>query len=310
MLIAFSSSCDAPNPFYGWLYSYNVTNPSAQNLAPAGLWNDSSANTDPDGSFAQGGIWMSGMGPAVDNSGNVYLATGNGDYYNPGTVYSDSIVKLTVNATTGALAPVDYFTPYNQHDLQFSDLDLGVSGVSWIQSANMLLSGSKEGKLYLLNANNLGGYKQGQGGTDGVLCKMQGSCDQFGPKSGQSGECRLADAAPAYPALNQPANCQGNIIVPAGDAGYNADANIVYPVDGAVNAQNWPINCFYDQQSWPHLHGAPLYWEGGGQWTYYAGQYDFVRAVQIDTTLKKFTNNFAVASGIAPTIGYGGLMSV
>jgi hypothetical protein len=184
-----------------------------------------------------------------------------------------------------------------------------VGGLSWIRSANLLLGGSKEGKLYLLDANNLGGYN-GPSGPDNVLSEIQGTCDQFGPKSGQSGLCALADGAPAYPALAQPANCQGNIIQPAGDAGINPTDGAILPVDGAVNSSGWPINCFYDQQSWPHLHGAPLYWEGGGQWTYYAGQYDFVRAVQIDTTLKKFTSNFAKASQPAPTIGYGGLMSL
>jgi len=41
-----------------------------------------------------GGIWMSGDGVAADANGNLYLATGNGDY-DGSTDFGNTILKLT-----------------------------------------------------------------------------------------------------------------------------------------------------------------------------------------------------------------------
>ena len=62
-----------------------------------------------------GGIWHSGGGPAVDESGFIYLVTGNGDF-DAVTDFGESIVKLkyTPPATghAGSLAVVDWWTPW------------------------------------------------------------------------------------------------------------------------------------------------------------------------------------------------------
>ena len=61
------------------------------------------------------GIWQSGGAPATDATGDIYFATGNGNFdANTGGVdYGDSILKLS---TSGSV--LDYFTPYNQSNLE------------------------------------------------------------------------------------------------------------------------------------------------------------------------------------------------
>ena len=63
--IGWASFCDT-RPYHGWLLSYD-----ASTLKQVGVFNAS-----PNGNMA--GIWMSGAGPALDQSGNLYFSTGNG----------------------------------------------------------------------------------------------------------------------------------------------------------------------------------------------------------------------------------------
>src|SRR5579862_8871575 len=109
--ISYASHCD-DKPYHGWLFAYDAST-LAQNAVFI---------STPNG-VGLGGIWMSGAGIAADSSGNVFTTTGNGNY--DATDYSDSILKL--NGSTMAVA--DYFTPFNQLDMQAKDYDLGSGGV-------------------------------------------------------------------------------------------------------------------------------------------------------------------------------------
>jgi uncharacterized repeat protein (TIGR03806 family) len=145
--LCYSSFGDHP-PYYGWVFSYD-----AHTLAQTAVF-----NTSPNSGW--GGIWMTGNGPAADSNGNIYLNTGNGpfDANTGGADYGDSIIKL--NGTNG-LALEDYFTPYYQAMLDSQDLDISSAGVLLLPPAggtNLLLSGSKYGPIYLLNATNMGKY--------------------------------------------------------------------------------------------------------------------------------------------------------
>ena len=51
-----------------------------------------------------------------------------------------------------------YFTPYDQQRLNNFDLDVGINGAMLLPGTNLALSGSKEGKLYLVDRTNMGGY--------------------------------------------------------------------------------------------------------------------------------------------------------
>jgi hypothetical protein len=111
-----------------------------------------------------GGIWGSGQGPAADKDGNVYVVTGNGTFTanNNGKDYGNSFVKVKLE--NGALAVKSSFTPCNQQWLDGLDLDLGSAGAMLVPNTNLLLGGGKEGVLYLLSRNALGGYAAGPGG--------------------------------------------------------------------------------------------------------------------------------------------------
>ncbi|HVV56356.1 MAG TPA: hypothetical protein VHC47_13570 [Mucilaginibacter sp.] len=162
--ISFSSHCDL-NPYHGWIIGYDE-----KTLQQRIIYNDT-----PDGE--NGGIWESGMGIAADNQGNLYVTTGNGTvgkgnlYYetsngtgenapNPDPAdlrdRGESALKLTPSG--GTLQISSYFTPTNYFDLNVNDLDYGVMGTFLIPNSNYYFTGCKDGSLYLLDKDNMGGY--------------------------------------------------------------------------------------------------------------------------------------------------------
>lgn len=73
---------------------------------------------------------------------------------NPPAQFSNCFVKLTPS-----LKLASWFSPYNNKQLSGgNDLDLGSAGVLLIPNTGLLVSGSKEGKFYLLDQSALGGF--------------------------------------------------------------------------------------------------------------------------------------------------------
>jgi uncharacterized membrane protein len=116
---------------------------------------------------------MSGGGIAADAGGNLYFATGNGDWDGV-TEFGDSVLKLGPPAN-GAFPVADYFTPYNQAYLGGNDIDVASSsplllptvtaaGSTNANSGQLLAQMGKSGTLYLLDRNNLGRYCVTQAG--------------------------------------------------------------------------------------------------------------------------------------------------
>src|SRR5579875_2108745 len=91
--------------------------------------------------------------PVVDSSGNLYYATGNGDWDGVSS-FGDSVVKL--GTTNGVLSLLDYFTPDDYSTLQSNDLDLGSSGPLMIPGTNLLITAGKTSEFYVLQSSNLG----------------------------------------------------------------------------------------------------------------------------------------------------------
>ncbi len=162
LYFAFASFGDQA-PSHGWVFGYDATT----------LQRVSIFNASPNGGYA--GVWQSGQGLAVDTAGYLYFITGNGtfDADTNGGDYGDSIIKLDPSNVVGGILPVaDWFTPYDQAYLDANDIDLGSGGPLLIPDTNLLLGGGKEGKLYLLNRNNMGHYN-GPAGPDNVVQSFQ-----------------------------------------------------------------------------------------------------------------------------------------
>jgi len=162
--LGFAAHEDA-RPYHGWLLGYEVSNVQQQVAV---------FNTTPNGlNGADGGIWAGGGAPAIDSSHDVYVSTGNGVFDEapppPDNDYGDSLLRLheiagsTPNGIN--LSVAGWFTPYDQLSLAQNDTDLG-SGASVLlptQSSgagptNLLVQVGKEGVVYLVDRDNMGGY--------------------------------------------------------------------------------------------------------------------------------------------------------
>jgi hypothetical protein len=90
---------------------------------------------------------MSGNGPAVDESGDIYFSVGDGS--NDGTAsttdFGDTVVKISLDAAN-RIRVRDWYAPANQRELKEKDQDLGSAGVVPIPNSRLLLAGGKEGK--------------------------------------------------------------------------------------------------------------------------------------------------------------------
>jgi chitodextrinase len=141
------------SPYHGWIIAYKAD--LSQRLAVF--------NTTPNGGL--GGIWMSGAAPAIDGSGNIYFATGNGSF-DAASGFGNSVMKLGA-PSSGSLPLLDFFTPFNQNSLNASDTDLGAGGVIILPDlssgthAQLLVQVGKDGTIHLLDRSNLGQYCSG-----------------------------------------------------------------------------------------------------------------------------------------------------
>jgi hypothetical protein len=154
--IGWGSHCSEGNgPYHGWIMAY-----AAGTLQQMGAWVDT-----PDGE--QGGIWESGGGPAGDSGFNTYFSTGSPATFDEASGvpidYGESIVKLGPPAN-GAFPVADFFTPFNWMTLNSGDVDISSSGLTLIDlpstspHKHLLISGGKQGTIYVLNRDNMGQF--------------------------------------------------------------------------------------------------------------------------------------------------------
>jgi hypothetical protein len=149
-------------PWHGWILAYKgstLAQTSAYCISPNGTG---------------GGVWMSGAGISADvidpvnkPYGRMFIATGNGSFdattpYTNNMDYSDSHIRLDL--TNGVMTVQDSFTPSNQSVLNGEDQDVAAGGVLILpdQSSGghqrLLVQVGKEGKIYVVDRDAMGGY--------------------------------------------------------------------------------------------------------------------------------------------------------
>jgi outer membrane protein assembly factor BamB len=141
VVIAWASHEDI-RPYHGWIMAYD-----AEKLRQV----DALCIT-PD--MADGGIWQSGRGPAIDGAGALYFEVGNGGWDGKRN-FGNSVIKVRLDG--GHLAVESFYTPYDYQQQNETDADLGSSGPLLIPSTGVLVCGNKRGALFLLQASSLGG---------------------------------------------------------------------------------------------------------------------------------------------------------
>jgi outer membrane protein assembly factor BamB len=135
--IGYASHCDK-EPYHGFLMAYD-----AKTLEQTAVFNTSPTSSE-------NAIWQSGLAPAADAEGNIYVVTGNGTW--DGTQnFSESFLKLSPQ-----LKLLDWFTPSNHEALDRGDSDLNSSGAELIPGTHLVIGGGKQGVLYSLDTRNMG----------------------------------------------------------------------------------------------------------------------------------------------------------
>jgi hypothetical protein len=169
---AFGSDCDHP-VWQGWVFGVSTAG------AVTARW-----VADESGEGA--GIWQSGAGLTSDGPGTILLSTGNGGAPStpapgdtPPADLGESIVRLDVQPG-GSLKAVDFFAPYNASYLDTWDADFASGGVTGLPEEyfgtpaipHLAVAVGKDGYVYLLNRDNLGGIGQGPADSDEVVQRI------------------------------------------------------------------------------------------------------------------------------------------
>jgi hypothetical protein len=169
---AFGSDCDF-GTFQGWIFGVTESG------TVKARWTSETANNG-------SGIWQSGAGLASDGPGTILFSTGNGatpiaptpGSEPPGTL-GESVVRVRVQGN-GELRATDFFSPYDAATLAEWDADFASGGVTGLPNAyfgtgsipHLAVSVGKDGYVYLLNRDSLGGIGQGPFESDKVVQRI------------------------------------------------------------------------------------------------------------------------------------------
>lgn len=119
----------------------------------------------------EGGIWMSGAGPAADANGNIFITVGNGTFdtaldANGFPAQGDCGNCFVKISSTPPLALLDYFTPADTVSESATDIDFGSGGPLLLpdlkdaqgNTRHLAVSGAKDVNLYVVDRDNLGHF--------------------------------------------------------------------------------------------------------------------------------------------------------
>jgi outer membrane protein assembly factor BamB len=200
----FGSHCDH-TPYEGWVIGVSSLGQITTRWATSGKG---------------GAIWQSGGGLISDGPGRILFATGNGSgpagegdppkgagKAPPEGRLGESVVTAEVGPG-GELEAKDFFSPFNNKELDLGDIDLGSSAPLALPSPyfgtpgipHLLVQDGKSGYVYLLNRDDLGGMGQGPSAGDKVVQKTGpygGVWDGAAVWPGDGGYVYIPTVAPA-----------------------------------------------------------------------------------------------------------------
>jgi hypothetical protein len=255
---AYGSHCDF-TPYKGYVAGVNTSTHAVT------LWSDEAGVTDD-----MAGIWHAGGGLMSDAPGTMYFTSGNGVSPGPGAgtappgQLAESTVRLGVQPD-GSLAAKDFFSPANAPTLDAGDQDFGSGAPVGLPAAfststypHLLVQAGKDGRVFLLNRDSLGGREQGAGGTDSVVAKAGPYKGQWGHPAAFGGSggagylyyvgtgdnmraLRFDGSNPAHPVLTDVANSTNTFGYTSGSplvtsAGTDPASAVVWEVYAATEA--------------------------------------------------------------------------
>jgi outer membrane protein assembly factor BamB len=138
VLIGYGANYNDCGYYHGWLVSVS------ENGGPIETFEADAAPGESGGS-----IWASGNGPSIDSSGDVWIATGNGD--STTFDFQESVIKLDAE-----MHVLDYWAPSYWQYLDERNLDVGSSFPTLLPDGLVYEIG-KLGTGYLMSQASLGG---------------------------------------------------------------------------------------------------------------------------------------------------------
>ncbi len=166
----FGAHCDA------WPYRGYVVGVSTTAHSITSMW-----ATATGAGTGGAGIWQAGGGLVSDGSGRIFFSTGNGISPAPGPgktvqgTLAESVVRLQVGADN-SLSTADFFSPSNAATLDLNDQDISSGapmalpdGFGTSEHPHLLVQQGKDGRVFLLDRDNLGGMGQGPQGGDAAV---------------------------------------------------------------------------------------------------------------------------------------------
>ncbi|EIE18213.1 hypothetical protein COCSUDRAFT_68343 [Coccomyxa subellipsoidea C-169] len=152
---AYGSHCDRP-PYFPWLFAFSAKSLEIKHFWTSPIFISRFAPADPRQQNVTGGgptIWQGGTAPTIFND-KLYVVTGRGPVQPENGGYGNAILRFPLDLSDVE----DFFIPANGLYLDNVDLDLGSSGAIAIKD-KYIITGGKQGPLYIANAANLGGYQ-------------------------------------------------------------------------------------------------------------------------------------------------------
>lgn len=172
----FGGHCDI-SPWQGWIAGVSTGGVLKALWTSRGTLNGNGA-----------AIWQSGGGLVSDGSGRLIVATGNGGApgqpipgNTPPADLGEAVARLNVQAD-GTITATDFFSPWNGPALDAIDADLGSGGPIALPETyfgtatypHLALEIGKQGILYVLDRDHLGGCAEGQHAKDDVINEITG----------------------------------------------------------------------------------------------------------------------------------------